>query len=184
MERLRLKVNDEIELVQLLEEDAEIVFELIEKNRSHLEPWLPWAPKTKTVENERQFLHSVNTGARRTGEIVFGIYVGSALSGAIGINVMNKDSNSAELGYWLDAEASGKGVMTSAVVRLMQYCFEELALNRVGIYASVKNTKSRAVIERAGCSFEGILRAYVRVNNEYHDAAMYSMLASDFKKIS
>jgi RimJ/RimL family protein N-acetyltransferase len=73
--------------------------------------------------------------------------------------------------------------MTEAVKRLLDYCFNDLSLNRVGIYASTSNVKSRAVIERVGCSFEGNLRDYIRIGDIYQDASMYSMLAREFKKI-
>lgn len=182
MDVLHLKINDEAELVQLREEDAEVVFALIEKNRSFIGKWLPWVEKTQTVNDERAFLKSVNDGNRRNGEMVFGIFLNKSLVGVIGINQINKEANYAEFGYWLDENATGKGSMTNAVYRLMQHCFEDLGINRVGIYASEENAKSRAVIERAGCSFEGILKEYVRVNGEYHNAAMYGMLSKDFKK--
>lgn len=182
MQPLRLKVNDDIELVELRPEDAEAAFELIEKNRAFIGAWLPWVSKTKTVEDERHFLNEICEGKRRTGEVVFGIFLKGTLCGAIGINSINRENNSAEFGYWLSEDANGKGVMTESVKRLMRYCFEELKVNRIAIYASTANTKSRALIERVGCVFEGVLRAYICVDGVYHDAAMYGLLASDWAR--
>jgi ribosomal-protein-serine acetyltransferase len=50
----------------------------------------------------------------------------------------------------------------------------------VVIEAVVDNTRSRAIPERLGFTQEGILREAKRIRGRFEDAALYSMLASDW----
>ncbi len=179
MEPLRLKVNDEIELIQLRPEDAEIAFALIEKNRKFLRDWLPWVDKTKTVADEKFFIEKIAT---KDGGMSLGIWHKETFIGAIGLHAINEQDKKTSIGYWLSQDANGKGIMTSCVKRLLAYCFEDLKLNRVAIYHAVGNEKSKAVIERCGFKQEGIIRQFENVNGKFLDNVCYSMLASEFNK--
>ena len=64
---------------------------------------------------------------------------------------------------------------------LTDHAFSEWDLNRVAIYAGQGNSKSRAVAERLGFNFEGILRGAEWVNDRYVDLAVYSMLKRDWQ---
>ena len=51
------------------------------------------------------------------------------------------------LGYYLDKEFEGHGIMTQAVEALIKYCFEELDLNRIEISAAVNNEKAELFLK-------------------------------------
>src|SRR5690625_199905 len=86
----------------------------------------------------------------------------------------------AYIGYWLDIEHQGKGIMTRAVRALTDYAFEEFDLNRVDIRAAVGNVKSRAIPERLGYKKEGVLRQSEWLYDHFVDHAVYSMLKSEW----
>ena len=69
--------------------------------------------------------------------------------------------------------------MTRAVRLLSHWVFDSLAIERIQIAVQPENEASRAVAERAGYSFEGILRSYIEVKGRPRDAAMYSLLRAD-----
>lgn len=91
-------------------------------------------------------------------------------------------TRSTEIGYWLGEHAAGKGLMTRALVPLLEFCFHELKLNRIGLIADVANIRSRSVAERLGFMYEGVKRDGWIHNEQFIDVATYSMLARDRAK--
>jgi len=85
-----------------------------------------------------------------------------------------------ELGYWLDPEHRGRGIVTRSTARLTDYAFTDQDCNRVVLHCAVGNVKSRAVAERLGFVQEGILREAEWLNDHYVDLVVYSMLKSQW----
>jgi ribosomal-protein-serine acetyltransferase len=69
--------------------------------------------------------------------------------------------------------------MTSCCRFLVRYAFLTLDLNRVEIAVAVHNARSRAIPERLGFKFEGVLRAREHLRGTYLDHAMYSQLRAE-----
>ena len=55
-----------------------------------------------------------------------------------------------EIGFWTHPDARGRGVMSRAMARVVEYAFEELGVRRVMAAAAVDNAASRHVIEANG----------------------------------
>ena len=93
--------------------------------------------------------------------------------------------NSREMGYSLNQDYWGQGVMTEAARRLLRYGFEELALASVMIRTGESNQRSQRVIEKCGFHYEGTLRQCYRMyNNEIRDSRVYSMLREEYEELS
>lgn len=80
------------------------------------------------------------------------------------------------LGYALSPDAVGRGYMTEAVQRTVRIAFEELTLHRVEANVIPRNTKSLAVLERAGFSREGLSPKYLRVAGVWEDHARFAVI--------
>lgn len=61
----------------------------------------------------------------------------------------------AELAYWLTPESQGKGLMTEALRRVVEYGFADLALHKLCVSHVAENALSRRVIERLGFRYIG-----------------------------
>ena len=70
--------------------------------------------------------------------------------------------------------------MTQCCRFVVRYGFLTLDLNRIQIAAGTENHESRAIPERLGFKFEGILRGRENLYGTFIDHAMYSLLRSDF----
>ncbi len=86
------------------------------------------------------------------------------------------------LGYYLDKQFEGHGIMTQAVEALIKYCFDEIELNRIEISAAVNNEKSQAIPERLGFTEEGMLRDNELLNGIYSSSYIYSLLKSEYNE--
>jgi ribosomal-protein-serine acetyltransferase len=175
---IRWDLGDGVVVRTLTPDDANELFDLVEANRDRLRPWMPWEPMTTTPDDTRGFIERAL--ASETDLDANGIWVDGRLSGSIGMRVDASDSK-ADIGYWLDRDAEGRGIVTTACERFLSFAFEELGLHRVGLCAAVGNRRSRAVAERLGMAQEGVVRGGQRVADGFVDLALYGLLADDWR---
>ena len=99
--------------------------------------------------------------------------------GSLSVVRRDNDVASAELGYCLGRSWWGRGLMPEAVRAVIAYLIREVGMNRVAALHDVNNPNSGRVMQKAGMTKEGILRAAQRNNQGICDVAVYSILASE-----
>lgn len=164
----------------LREDDAAELFALTDANRAYLRRWLPWVDLVTTEEDSRSFLSNVIAQREEGRGPTFGVLCDGALAGVVGYLPIDRVNRVGEIGYWLAEKAQGRGVMTQCCRFVVRYGFLTLDLNRIQIAAGTENRESRAIPERLGFTFEGILRARENLYGTFIDHAMYSLLRSEF----
>jgi len=120
------------------------------------------------------FLTHVHSQNPRTS---FAIAIASEAIGGISL-MLGQDVHylTAELGYWLAEPYWGKGIMTSVVIAVTDYGFLEFGLNRIYAQPYSYNSSSMRVLEKAGFTFEGKLRASVVKNGKILDQSIYAKI--------
>lgn len=90
-----------------------------------------------------------------------------------------------EIGYtWLSAAALRTAANTEAKLLMLTHAFEVWDVLRVCLKTDVRNTRSRAAIERLGGRLDGILRAHMLgAGGTVRDSAWYSILASEWPAV-
>lgn len=91
------------------------------------------------------------------------------------------ESGVREIGYWLRADARGRGTATSALTLIVAWTFEQPGVARVQLRADPENLASCRVAERAGFTREGVLRQAhwnPRLGSQ-RDWAIYSVLRDE-----
>lgn len=79
--------------------------------------------------------------------------------GSLGIEKINslddpyENMYGKEIGYVLSKDYWGRGLMTEAVKKVIDFCFDDLSLDYLWISHWVDNDKSRRVIEKCGFEF-------------------------------
>jgi RimJ/RimL family protein N-acetyltransferase len=102
-----------------------------------------------------------------------GEFLGLALAPTI-----DRETQTAELGYVVAPAARGRGVATEALRRLTEWALLEGML-RIELLISVENSASQKVAERCGYVREGVMRnAYVKPGRR-EDTEIWSRLATD-----
>ena len=81
--------------------------------------------------------------------------------------------------YYLAEKAWGKGYMTEILRRVIDFCFDELGLNRVEADHFARNPASGRVMEKAGMTKEGYARQKYCKDGEFLDAVQYAILKED-----
>ena len=87
-----------------------------------------------------------------------------------------------EVGYtWLVAAAQRTGINAEAKVLMFDYAFDSLRVERVSLKTDARNERSRRNIERAGATFDGVLRRHMPASDGgFRDSAMYSLLREEW----
>lgn len=174
-----LFANESIELKLLSLDYTEQLFELVNENREHLREWLPWVDATKTSTDTESFVKSAIRQCETGKGPQYAIFYEATMCGVCGFHQFSVENRAGGIGYWLSRAYTGKGIMTSSVKSLVKAGFSEHRLNRIEIACATGNARSRAVPERLGFTFEGVLREREYLYGRYVDHAIYSMLASE-----
>lgn len=181
MKSVYLKVDDEIKLYRSELEFAPQVFAQVDKNRTYLKKWLSWVDKMECVENSRTFLkegRSLTVGGQ---QLITWIFYQGELCGNMSFVRIDPKSQSAEIGYWLSEDKTGKGIATRACKRLIRYGFEKLNFNRIVIQVEKENIPSQKIPQRLGFTQEGIARQALYRNESFHDLFVFSLLKEEWE---
>lgn len=150
-----LTIDEHMKLVQLQPEQADILFELTDRNREYLGQFLPWPAHVKSVEDSRKHIEETIQKRIENSSYTYGIEVDGVIAGDISIRNLNEAEKTPEIGYWMSPIYAGKGLMTKSVQALTDYGLGSLGLEKIVIRAEPTNVGSNKVAEKAGYIQEG-----------------------------
>jgi ribosomal-protein-serine acetyltransferase len=176
----KIKVDDTIVLELIDQHHAEALCQLVKVNRLHLRIWLPWVDNMRSVDDFKKYIESSKLRFTNHIENGYVIMAGNVMIGRVGLYNIDRGNKTASIGYWLDKEWLGKGIITRCCKAVIDDGFGRLQLNRIEIRAATENVKSQAIPERLGFKKEGIIRQGEFVNNQFVDLYVYSILQSEW----
>jgi ribosomal-protein-serine acetyltransferase len=181
----QLLVDDQISLVLAEERHAPIVNELIARNQPRLARWEPWAEQPQSIDATRAYIRASLEDFVRGRQIstIIALDHGQRFVGRCGLRI-NPYAGSADVGYWVDGEYEGRGIVRRATYALVSTAIGELGLSRVELRTSVDNARSRGLAERLGFKLEGILPGGLRFTRRSDDVALYCVTAADWVAIA
>lgn len=103
----------------------------------------------------------------------------NTLMGGCSLSIKDKSFGIADLAYWVRTNETKRGFATSAALRLVQFGFKELNLNRIEIVMEIDNIPSQRVAEKLGATKEGVARNRLVLNGKPCDALMFSLIPQD-----
>lgn len=179
---ITFRIDDDVTLRQLSEDDAQSLFAVIDRNRTYLRQWLPWLDTSNNADDTLLFIRSTLEQFANNDGFAAGIYFREAVIGTIGFHKVDWLNRSVEIGYWLAEDCQGKGVVTKACKAFIDYAFGEWGLHRVQIRCAVGNAKSCRIPERLGFVKEGLQRQAEFLYDHYVDLNVYGMLEDEWKQ--
>lgn len=102
--------------------------------------------------------------------------------GHIGINMIDRVSRTARVGYWVLPEARGRRVATHALSLAARLTFTDLGLHRLELGHALGHEASCRIARTCGFPYEGTLRGAMFEAGRPHafrDAHLHARLASD-----
>ena len=160
---------------------ASELYELVVRNKNHLYKWMPWVTHNHSLDDTRNFLKfsMQNFAENKTRDFL--IFSEKAIVGTISFNSLDFVNKSTEIGYWLDNDSTGKGIISKCCFEMLKLGFDDLKLNRIVIRCGIDNIKSQGIPERLGFKKEGILREAQWLHDKFVDLVVYSLLKSEWK---
>lgn len=176
-----LAVDDRLALAPLVEADSEELYALVDAERERLREWLPWVDDARSPDDTRAFVRAALAQLARGDGFHLGVRLDGRLVGVLGLHAIHPADLRTSVGYWLARDATGRGVMTRSLARLLDHVFGELGLHRVELRCATGNRASCAVARRLGFTLEGVARGYERVGGAWLDMNVFSMLAHEWR---
>ena len=114
-------------------------------------------------------------------EIAFLVYVEEEFIGTVGLYAINWVARTADFRIFLgDKGCWGKGLGTEATKLVLDYAFNKLNLQMIGLGVNTANKAAYRVYEKAGFVLEGTLRRVQYRNGRYYDVYRMSILQEEF----
>jgi ribosomal-protein-alanine N-acetyltransferase len=159
----------------------------LRKNAAHLRPWsVAQAPgedpasltsvSRAVLRHRREWeagqAYVLLVVAREDeGAIIGRVALGGILRGAF---------QNAYLGYWIDEEQQGRGLMTEAVRAATSFAFASAGLHRVQAAVMPRNAGSMRVLDKAGYRHEGFAPRYLCIAGAWEDHVIFAVTAEEW----
>lgn len=106
----------------------------------------------------------------------------STIIGWCGFHTWYIDHNRAEIGYGLfDDHYKSRGMMSEAIVSIVDYGFKNMNLERIEAFVSPSNEPSIRLLERMKFKKEGFLKHHYFHNSKTEDSIVFALLKSEYK---
>jgi RimJ/RimL family protein N-acetyltransferase len=140
--------------------DAPLLKAAVDSSIEHLRPWMPWIRfEPQTVEQKVELLRSFRGKFDLGDDFIYGVFDrdDARLVGGSGLHTRVGDG-AFEIGYWIHADAIGRGLATELTAVLTRVAFERANAERIDIKVEPENERSLAIPRKLGYVEEGVLR--------------------------
>lgn len=185
-EPLLIEVPERVETARLLLRpprpgDGAMLCAAVGETLAELAPWMPWAQAAPTPQDSELQCRRMHAKFTSREDLVYFMFeraadgAEGAFVGGTGLHRIDWSVPRLEIGYWRRAGFEGRGLVAEAVRALARMAFDALGARRVEIRMDPRNACSVRVAERAGFTFEGVLRQdSVDVKGAGRDTRVYA----------
>ncbi|NUS43132.1 MAG: GNAT family N-acetyltransferase [Mycobacteriaceae bacterium] len=153
------------------------------RDRTLIEPFwvsseLDWSARHTEKRWVRECLERW-TQARARRELAMVIEVDGRFAGQCTLAAIDADSGQAELGVWVDAKESHRGIGVLAVAMLLDFAFGQLGLARVTAPISPDNRRAARSAELLGLVREAVMAEYFDAGGRRADHELWAVVRAD-----
>ncbi|MGL5406627.1 MAG: GNAT family N-acetyltransferase [Propionibacteriaceae bacterium] len=172
-----------LRLRPLRRRDQRAWFEVRQRNWDWLREWEPTSPPSNPQQplTFTGLVRKLRRDARDNKALPFALTWESEgeserLIGQISMSgIVAGSGQYAQVGYWIDEEYAGLGIVPFAVAAVCDYGFFVMGLHRIEIVIRPENAKSLRVIEKLGFREEGGRPEYLHINGEWRDHRVFAL---------
>ena len=158
--------------------DGEVLFEGMKETFDQLQQWMnPWAKELGTVDTAEATCRRAQARFLLREDIMILAFEKDSNNfvGASGLHRFDWTLRRFEIGYWVRANAQGKGYATEITNALTRFAFKQLEARSVMIGHAAGNDRSKNVIRKLGFELEGHAKlAHELPNGDIVDEFTYS----------
>jgi ribosomal-protein-alanine N-acetyltransferase len=165
-------------LRKVVPEDAPDIF--VMRSDAEVMRYIP-RPIAQVVDDVLPVLGMMTEGLDKGAKINWGITEKGTdkVIGMVGFVNTKFEHFRAELGYSLTRSYHRQGIMREAVLRVIQYGFEEMKLHTIEAIIEAENVASGGLLESVGFRKEAYFREDFYFNGGFRNSIHYGLLQSD-----
>ena len=174
--------SGEVTVRPLAHGDAKAWREARRRNAAWLKPWDATVPPGADARPTSfgSLVRRLNRQAREGTTFPFAVEVGGRFAGQVTVNnVVRGSAQFASVGYWLDREHAGHGVMPTAVALVIDHCFTAAGLHRIEIAIRPENSNSLRVVEKLGLREIGYAPKFLHIDGAWRDHRIYAVTVEE-----
>lgn len=175
--------GERVILEPLAAQRSEDLLKFYEKNRAFLKAFSPTWPKdffqesfwqrkiwasSQDWESDKAYRFVLKS---KSGEIIGNINLSQVCRGAF---------QNAYLGYAVDEDYQGQGIMTEAVSLVTKFTFEKIKLHRLQANTLVDNIGSQKVLLKNGFNEEGLAKNYLEIDGSWCNHKLFASTNPDY----
>ena len=142
--------------------------------------WSPLKPSVRPEMTTDEAIRYLHKQAREGTTYPFAIEVDGAFAGQITVNnIVRGSAQFASVGYWLDRDVAGRGVMPTAVALVIDHCFRSAGLHRIEIAIRPENSNSLRVVEKLGIREVGYAPRFLHIDGAWRDHRIYAITVEE-----
>ena len=148
------------------------------RNAAWLQPWEATVPPGTPGQPPtfRQMVRRLNRMARDGQTMPFAVEVDGVFAGQVTVsNIVRGSAQFASIGYWIDREHAGRGIMPLCVAMVIDHCFFGAGLHRIEIAIRPENTNSLRVVEKLGMKEFGYAERYLHIDGAWRDHRQFAV---------
>lgn len=158
------------------------------RNRDWLQPWEGAPERQRPVSWEELhsppafslLLRSLRRDARAGRCLPFAVTWRERLVGQVTVgNIVRGAWDNGTVGYWVDREAAGRGVIPTAVAMAVDHAFDVGGLHRIEVNVRPENAASLRVVEKLGFRPEGRHEKFLYIAGEWRDHLSFALVRDD-----
>ena len=170
-------------LVTLADEaDARGLLEFHTRNAEHLRPWMPPIPADMfTISYWQRWVRAARQLYLKDQAVRLVMRLSSHADGPILgqinlSNIVRGAFQAAHVGYHVDAQVEGRGLMREGLECVIGWAFDDLRLHRIMANHIPGNDRSAGLLRRLGFEVEGYAKAYLFIDGAWQDHVLTAKL--------
>ena len=165
---------------------AGAVTDYLLKNRSFHQPYqMIHGDEYYTKREQKQYLKSDMDAFFKGTQFGFWLRERSDPSTIIGrlsfTGIVRGALQSCLMGYHIDQDKQGEGLMTEAIFEGCRYMFEIRGIHRIQADIMPDNLRSLHTIKRCGFVCQGLNREYMAIDGQWRDHMIFSRINADYR---
>jgi ribosomal-protein-alanine N-acetyltransferase len=139
------------------------------------------SPPPTTISGFERFIEWTHQERAAGNYVCFGV-VPAGHDQAIGlfqVRQLGGAFETAEWGFAMGSSFWGTGLFVESARAVLAFTFDTIGVQRLEARSCVQNGRGNGALQKIGATREGILRKSFLHNGEYHDQALWSIVAGD-----
>lgn len=174
---------DEITVRPIARSDHGAWAEARRRSAAWLHPWDATVPPGGDARPQTfsSLVRRLRHAARQGLSMPFAIDVDGRFAGQVTVNnIVRGSAQFASVGYWLDREYAGRGVMPRAVALVIDHCFTDAGLHRIEICIRPENSNSLRVVEKLGIREIGYAPFFLHIDGAWRDHRIFAITTEEW----